>query len=514
MHTLIKNTSFDELQRMLIPTFDEKSFIPDFEGGIIGSYGAASGQIFFSSESLIDAYEQCLSQNKTPHLFLCLRAIDANDIHALSLSCGVISIESNFTDHASVIARQYGKISVFFPEAKIDSEKKEIVIQRNCSLHEGQWLTIVACEYNQKAQFFFECIPLIRSDSKELDALLKECKQVIAMQNNSLKIFANADTVSDAKKALQFYADGIGLCRTEHQFFSPERFSLIQHILETQNQTDLQKLQDLQTQDFFDLLSILDGKPLTVRLLDAPLHEFGFAHEKNPMLGLRGSRLAFAYPYIYKAQVIALANACNQFFQISGDLKKINLKIMLPMIINEKETRHLLFGKKMINEVYQGLRDIFFEHCKLNLHNTLSFGTMIETPKACLVAEKIAQTSSFFSFGTNDLTQCTLSLSRDDFFRFSTLYEKFDLIKNPFLYLDDSVKELIHHACLKAKIIRPDIELSLCGEHAGIINTNAQIGNDNATTIDFCLMNHFTSVSVLPYAIPKVLLYLAKKYID
>jgi pyruvate,orthophosphate dikinase len=349
----------------------------------------------------------------------------------------------------------------------------------------------------------------------------------------------NADTPRDAALALSFGADGVGLCRTEHMFFKAERIHVFRSMLLSEDKAHrekaLAKLQVMQKDDFYGIMKTMAGKEVTIRLLDSPLHEFmphnddelaGYMayiektsgekpkkkdilaqiealHEFNPMLGHRGCRIAVSYPDIYAMQVKAIFEAAYQLRKEGVDARP---EIMIPIVMNPSELKLIAYGKKIEGSNYVGVVDIEeqLRAEKKAAEVEYSIGTMIELPAAALGAGEIARYGRFFSFGTNDLTQTTLGISRDDFTAFMPDYTLYDLINgNPFSTLDVRVKELIALATARGRQTRPDLVCGLCGEHGA-----------NPDNVRFCMDAGLDYVSCSPYSVPIALLAVAQAEID
>jgi pyruvate,orthophosphate dikinase len=350
---------------------------------------------------------------------------------------------------------------------------------------------------------------------------------------------ANAETPRDAALALSFGAEGIGLCRTEHMFFGAERINVFREMILSDSLEDrkkaLNKLKVMQQKDFYGIFKVMAGKEVTVRLLDAPLHEFlphnneelnafmkhleqakkqrlsvaeirarfEALEEFNPMLGHRGCRIAVSYPEIYAMQVQAIFEAA---YRLRDEKTAVYLEIMVPVVMNASELKLIAYGKKIEGTSYTGIIDV-----EENLRAArkakpvpYNIGTMIELPAAALGAGDIAKYGRFFSFGTNDLTQTTLGISRDDFTAFMPDYTLFDLIiGNPFSTLDSRVKELIILATERGRLTRPDLVCGLCGEHGA-----------NPANVRFCMDAGLNYVSCSPYSVPIALLAVAQAELE
>jgi pyruvate,orthophosphate dikinase len=363
---------------------------------------------------------------------------------------------------------------------------------------------------------------------------LFEFLDIVEKYIGQFNVRANADQPRDANVAKDFKARGIGLCRTEHMFFNEKRIMKFREMIisetEDERRRALRVLLPMQRADFYELFKIMEGQPVTIRLLDAPLHEFlprtdesmdlfvqymqsrgrklraseivircEELAEMNPMLGHRGCRVGVTYPEIYETQ-------CRAIFEAACMLRKEGLKvrpeIMIPIVMSKEEIKFIKNGKKIEGKEVKGIRDIKNEVVEEYGIEDLEYevGTMIELPAAALGAGEIAQYAEFFSFGTNDLTQTTYGLSRDDSNSFFPSYSLFDLMKfNLFKYLGDEVKELIGVAALRGRLSRPDIKMGLCGEHGA-----------NPDNIQFCMEAGLNYVSCSPYAIPLAKLGIAQ----
>jgi pyruvate,orthophosphate dikinase len=363
----------------------------------------------------------------------------------------------------------------------------------------------------------------------------------IALTKGFVKDFqvrANAETPRDAALALSFGAEGIGLCRTEHMFFGAERINVFREMILSDSpgarKKALQKLGAMQQKDFYGILKAMAGKVVTIRLLDAPLHEFlphnpdekdaflrhlaksknkaskgeiaariEALEEFNPMLGHRGCRIAVSYPEIYAMQVRAIFEAA---YKLRDEKVAVHPEIMVPVVMNASELKLIAYGKKIEGASYTGIVDVeeSLRAEKKARPVPYEIGTMIELPAAALGAGDIAKYGQFFSFGTNDLTQTTLGISRDDFTGFMADYTLFDLITgNPFSTLDSRVKELIALAAERGRLTRPDLVCGLCGEHGA-----------NPGNVRFCMDAGLNYVSCSPYSVPIALLAVAQAELE
>ncbi len=532
---VIRSLQPGQLNEILHPIVNLTSVkkLKGVSGGIAGAPGAAIGRVYFSTEALIDAYRSAQQKNEDKRLILCMPATYAEDVKAIELATGVLSCEGGYSAHASVVARQYGKVSLVKPDMKIRGKKATI---GSLVINEGDYITINVPYYGD-CQIWLGKAELIEPDPAESGLL-----ELIALVKKHMKNFhvrVNADNPRDAALALQFGADGIGLCRTEHMFFNEKRINVFREMIladdTASRQKALDKLEVMQKDDFYNIFKIMAGKEVTIRLLDAPLHEFlphndaelmsflnyltGGSSKKsskaiskaelqarintlaeiNPMLGHRGCRIAVSYPEIYQMQVRAIFKAA---YQLQKEKVDVHPEIMIPIVMNASELKLIVFGKKIEGKVYKGLVDIEEELRKELKASPLNYkvGTMIELPAAAITSDEIAKYAEFFSFGTNDLSQTTLGISRDDFNRFMPDYSLYDLLEgNPFSQLAQPVKELIEISVKRGKMTRPTLVCGLCGEHGA-----------NPVNIRFCMDAGLHYVSCSPYSVPIACLSIAQ----
>jgi pyruvate,orthophosphate dikinase len=452
----------------------------------------------------------------------------AEDVKAIEVAQGVLTCEGGYASHAPVVARSLGKVALVYPEMKFEREYVKIGSR---TLKEGDHLTLNVPYYEPPAIYFGK-VKLI-TPSPEGSGLI-EYLDVVQRHIDDFDVHANADQPKDAEVAKLFKAKGIGLCRTEHMFFHEKRINTFRAMIiagsRQEREKALAQLKEMQVADFYKLFKIMEGYPVTIRLLDAPLHEFlphtkdsmedfirfmkqkfpklseeeirlrcDMLKEFNPMLGHRGVRVAITYPEIYNMQTRAI-------FEAAYSLKKEGIKvvpeIMIPIVMSALEIKTIRNGKKIEGKSITGIKDIEKEVREEYKSSKIEYwvGTMIELPAAALQADKIARYAEFFSFGTNDLTQTTNGLSRDDFNSFFSDYNEFDLIEeNPFKVLGDQVKELIQLAAERGRLTRPDIHMGLCGEHGA-----------EPTNIPFVKQAGLNYVSCSPYGIPIAKLAIAQ----
>ncbi len=486
------------LDQLLHPSLDPDAKKEILTKGLPASPGAASGKVVFSSE---EAEHQAAEGES---VILCRQETSPEDISGMHAAQGIITSRGGMTSHAAVVARGMGKACVSGAgELNIDAASK-VIRSGEYEIHEGDLITIDG----STGEVILGRVPTVKAELSGEFATLMEW----ADARRRLKIRTNAETELDSKTALDFGAEGIGLCRTEHMFFDADRIQNVREMIFAENEQErakaLEKLLPAQRADFASLFGIMKGLPVTVRLLDPPLHEFlphaeedikTFAsaaglevktvqnrlsdlHESNPMLGHRGCRLGITYPEIYAMQARAIFEGALETAEKNGET--VVPEIMIPLVSFDAELKSL---KAVVDEVAQ---QVFTAKGK-SLDYTV--GTMIELPRAALMADTIAQYADFFSFGTNDLTQTTLGISRDDAGRFLPSYvDKGILEYDPFARLDtEGVGQLIQMAKEKGQSVKSDIKLGICGEHGG-----------DPSSIEFCEKIGLDYVSCSPYRVP------------
>lgn len=519
---LILTIKPNQLNELLHPVIDPRTVknVKSIKGGIAGSTGAAIGRVFFSTPKLLEEYKRAIMSGQDTNMILVLPASYAEDVKAIEVARGVISTEGGFSSHAPVVARSLGKVAMVQPDLKISKTSMTLAGK---VVKEGDYVSINV-PYYEDPTLYLGKVGLIEPDFKTNG--LFDFLEIVDRYVKEFNVRANADQGRDAKVAKDFKAAGIGLCRTEHMFFNEKRIMKFREMIiaedEKERRKALEALRPMQRSDFYDLFKTMAGNPVTIRLLDAPLHEFLPRNEDsmkeflkymqsrktkmkaadirsrceelgemNPMLGHRGCRVAITYPEIYEMQ-------CKAIFEAACMLKKegieVEPEIMIPIVMSENEVRFIKNGKSIEGKEVRGISSIKDEVIEeygvdeVNYH----VGTMIELPAAALGAGRIAAYAEFFSFGTNDLTQTTYGLSRDDSNSFFPDYSLYDLMAhNPFKYLGDEVKELIETAALRGRLTRPDIKIGLCGEHGA-----------NPRNIEFCMGAGLNYVSCSPYSIP------------
>jgi pyruvate, orthophosphate dikinase len=479
----------EQLDQLLHPMIDPKSTYEPAAKGLNASPGAAKGAIALDADT---AEERGRAGED---VILVRRETTPDDIHGLIQSRGVLTAHGGMTSHAAVVARGMGKPCVAGCEGlSIDLDARTITLGGR-TLEESDTITIDG----GSGHVILEDVELVPPQINEhFETILGWADEV-----RRLKVRANADTPEDAAKAREFGAQGIGLCRTEHMFMAEGRLPVVRAMILASNDEErreaLAKLLPLQQGDFEGIFEAMAGLPVTIRLLDPPLHEFlppleeadspqmaariRALTEANPMLGTRGCRLGLMFPEIYAMQVRAIVRAAVAVEERSGDAPLV--EIMHPLVGFAEELRRLreLTLDTASSEMEQASREIDY-----------LVGTMIELPRACIRADEIAEHADFFSFGTNDLTQTALGFSRDDAEQgFLTHYLEHDVIgENPFQHLDVSgVGDLMRIAVERARGVRADLKLGICGEHGG-----------DAASVAFCHDLGLDYVSCSPYRVP------------
>jgi pyruvate,orthophosphate dikinase len=486
------------LDQLLHPTIDPSAEKTVIGNGLPASPGAATGQIVFNSEDAEKA------KNEGIPTILVRTETSPEDIHGMHAAEGILTARGGMTSHAAVVARGMGKPCVSGAGGiRIDYEAGELRVPGH-TFKKGDIITIDG----STGQVLLGAGAMQRPElSGSFGDLMEWADELRRMD-----VRTNAETPADAKSARSFGAEGIGLCRTEHMFFDGERIIAAREMILSETEEDrrkaLAKLLPMQRSDFIELFEIMAGLPVTIRLLDPPLHEF-LPHtdkdieevaeamgvdaeilrrrnvalqESNPMLGHRGCRLAVSYPEIAEMQVRAIIEAAIEAGKKAG--KAVVPEIMVPLV---SMTAELDYVKQRIDAVVKDIEAETGESVEYMV------GTMIELPRAALRAQEIANSAEFFSFGTNDLTQTTFGISRDDAQMFLTTYEAKGIIKrDPFVSLDvDGVGELVKIAAEKGRSTRDNIKLGICGEHGG-----------DPDSIEFCETINLDYVSCSPFRVP------------
>jgi len=505
-NTAIMRVSHEHLDQLLHPMVDPKAIkaAKSLTKGLNASPGAACGKIVFTAKEAEEWAE--LGER----VLLVRKDTSPEDIGGMVVAEGILTSTGGMTSHAAVVARGMGTPCVAGAKG-VSVQGKKVVIGDK-SFKEGDWMTIDG----STGDVYEGELPLVAPKiSKEIEAFLAWCDEVRAGSlRGSVKGFdvrTNADQPEDAKRAFGFGAQGVGLCRTEHMFFEKEKLVHFRAMIladdEQIRKDALKKILPLQKKDFFGIFKAMEGKPVTIRLLDPPLHEFvphtkedvaelakqlgvktkdlqpkiDKLHESNPMLGHRGCRLAVTYPEIYDMQVEAIVLAAVDCVKKGLPVKP---EIMIPIVCDEQELALLRpSAERIVKSVLE----------KAKVKMDIQIGTMIEVPRAALLADKIAAYADFFSFGTNDLTQMTFAFSRDDVASFLPVYMEKELLEvDPFKSVDEEgVGILMDWATTKGRSVKPNFKVGICGEQGG-----------DPATIDFCFRTGLNYVSCSPFRVP------------
>ena len=506
----------ESIDSLLVPVFDPKALksatLIGF--GLPAGPGAAAGRIAFTAANAVT------ETRKGNKVVLCRSETSPDDLKGMLHSQGILTSRGGVSSHAALVARQLGKVCICGAgDININYEKRTLTAGK-VVLHEGDYISI----NGSTGKIYKGAIETADSEVKRvLEGGLKPAssftyelfKTVMkwADKHRSLKIRTNADTPLMARQAVSFGAEGIGLCRTEHMFFDGDRIDYMRQMIlavdEVQRRAALKKLLPFQRKDFVGLFKEMNGRPVTIRLLDPPLHEFlphddvvrrqlaeklgvpfdfvidriKSLHEENPMLGCRGCRLGILYPEITEMQTRAIFEAAAQVLKNKRGTR-VNPEIMIPLVgFREELSDQLSIVHRIAREVMKAKR----------VRVNYTVGTMVEVPRAAITADEIAMEADFFSFGTNDLTQTTLGLSRDDMGLFYDEYQRKEIFsQNPFASLDQSgVGKLMKLAVDKGRTAKPELKLGICGEHAG-----------DPSSIDYCHRAGLNYVSCSPPRVP------------
>ncbi|MGI6776033.1 MAG: pyruvate, phosphate dikinase [Patescibacteria group bacterium] len=492
----------EQINQLLHRRLDPNARLQVIAKGLAASPGGASGEVVFDAD-------KAESEGQLGNQVILVRPeTSPDDVHGVIWAQGVLTSRGGMTSHAAVVARGLGRPCVCgAEEVKIDLEKRQFT-SRGQTIKEGEIITI----NGSTGEVILGAVPMVEPK------LSRELKTVLSWADSlaKLKVYTNADYPRDAKTARDFGAKGIGLCRTEHMFMEQERLPYVQEMILAPNAQErekpLEKIGHFQKEDFMGLFRIMDGLPVIIRLIDPPLHEFlpkeeeieehlskakskkekehweamraarNSLHEDNPMLGLRGCRLGILMPEIIRMQTRAILEAA---LDVKKEGKKVKPQIMVPLVAFKEE---LAFVKK---EIQNEAKKVFAKHGE---KIAFKIGTMIELPRAALRAGEIAQEAEFFSFGTNDLTQTAIGISRDDAEgKFLASYQELGIIKtNPFQTLDqDGVGELVQIGAERGRKTNPSLSVGICGEHGG-----------EPESIKFCHQVGLNYVSCSPYRVP------------
>ena len=489
-----------KLDELLHPVFDKKAIANAqvITKGLPASPGAATGPVVFFAE---DA-EKILAESGQKAILVRIET-SPEDLKGMLDAAGILTARGGMTSHAAVVARGMGKCCVSGAgELEIDYKTRTIRVN-GFTVKEGDWISL----NGSTGEVYLGQVATMAADlSGDFGQLME-----LAGKYAVLKVRANADTPKDALQAFAFGAEGIGLCRTEHMFFEGDRIKAIREMIladdEAGRRVALAKLLPIQRGDFEGLFKAMNGFPVTVRLLDPPLHEFVPHDEKgqqemakemnvplqkivakveslaefNPMLGHRGCRLGNTYPEITEMQARAIIEAA---MNVKAQGIPVHVEIMVPLVGNHKELRY-----------QKGIIDATAEQVFSERNDKIDYmvGTMIEVPRAAVTANQIAEVAEFFSFGTNDLTQMTLGFSRDDIGKFLPVYLEKGILKNdPFQILDrNGVGQLIREAVFKGRSTREKLKCGICGEHGG-----------EPSSVEFCHYAGLNYVSCSPFRVP------------
>ena len=489
------------LDSLLHPTFpkEELERVKPVGQGLAASPGAAAGQIVFTADDVVDWVE------KGHKVILVRLETSPEDIEGMHFARGILTVRGGMTSHAAVVARGMGTCCVSGCGAiKMDEANKKFELGGKV-YKEGDWISLDGSTGNIYGERLHTAEAEISGEFGRIMAWADKFR--------ALQVRTNADTPKDARQAFNFGAEGIGLCRTEHMFFDPDRIAAIRQMIVSdtveQREKALEKLEPMQQGDFEAIYEAMKGRPVTIRLLDPPLHEFvpteeediialakemkisvdhlksvvASLHEFNPMMGHRGCRLDVTYPEIAKMQTAAIIKAALAV-RSRRPAWKIEPEIMVPLV---GEARELAYVKSVIDATAKRI----IKEAGSDMHYKV--GTMIEIPRAALTADDIAKEAEFFSFGTNDLTQMTFGFSRDDAGKFlASYYDRKIYESDPFSRLDQiGVGRLVEMACRLGRQTRPDIKLGICGEQGG-----------DPSTVEFCHNVGLTYVSCSPFRVP------------
>ena len=494
----VRRVNPQALDQLLHPTLDPKAKRTLFSKGLPASPGAASGTVVFSAD------EAEMRAGKGESVVLVRVETSPEDIHGMHAARGILTTRGGMTSHAAVVARGMGRPCVAGAGGVRVDYNAQTLSSGGATIRAGEVITLDGAT----GEVFAGAVAMIEPDLSEDFTTLMQWADGM----RRLKVRTNAETPLDAETARKFGAEGIGLCRTEHMFFAPERINIVRQMImaddEAGRRAALDKLLPFQRQDFVELFRIMAGLPVTIRLLDPPLHEFlphsdaeladaaeGLGQdvetvrrraaelsEANPMLGHRGCRLGITYPEIYEMQARAIFEAALEIGRETGS--PVVPEIMIPLIGTKRE---LDITRAQVDRAAKAA----FAEAGASIEYLV--GTMIELPRAALTADRIAEAADFFSFGTNDLTQTVFGLSRDDAGKFLPHYVEAGILpKDPFVSIDiDGVGALVRLAAEKGRQTRPGLKMGICGEHGG-----------DPASIAFCESVGLDYVSCSPYRVP------------
>ncbi|MCD6144795.1 MAG: pyruvate, phosphate dikinase [Methanosarcinales archaeon] len=491
----------DQLDQLLHPMVDPKAEVDVLAKGLAASPGAAVGKVVFTSHKALEWAE------RGEKVILVRLETSPDDVGGMAASQGILTARGGMTSHAAIVGRGMGKCCVVgCNDIAVDEEKNQFVVG-DVVVGEGDYITLDGTKGEVILGKTDLVEPKMTDDFRTLMGWAVSAKR--------LGVRTNADTPHDSGVARNFGAEGIGLCRTEHMFFGADRLPIVQQMILADNKESrknaLDKLMPMQKEDFKEILRVMKDLPVTIRLLDPPLHEFlpktaedmekaashiGIPvdelkkivqnlHEINPMLGHRGCRLGITYPEIYQMQVQAIFEAACE---LTEEGYRVIPEIMIPLIGHINELR---FTKERLIEAAQKVMERYGTDIEYMV------GTMIEVPRAVVTADEIAEEAEFFSFGTNDLTQMTFGFSRDDIGKFLPFYLKEGILeRDPFVTIDQNgVGKLIAMGVTKGRSTKPDLKIGICGEHGG-----------DPASVEFCHRTGLDYVSCSPFRIPLAIL--------
>jgi pyruvate,orthophosphate dikinase len=490
-----------KIDELLHPMLDPKAEKKIIARGLPASPGAAVGKVVFHADDAV------AEAQKGERVVLVRVETSPEDIHGMTAAQGILTARGGMTSHAAVVARGMGKCCVAGSSSiNVDYGKQQFSVNADGKLLVVKKGDVISLD-GGKGEVILGAVPM---SAPELDDDYRQLMRWVD-ERRKLAVRTNADTPTDAKTARNYGAEGIGLCRTEHMFFAEDKILAVRQMILADNVAErrraLDKILPMQEADFVGIFRAMDGLPVTIRLLDPPLHEFlpqeaaqidivakelgvsaavvrarvAALHESNPMLGHRGCRLAMTNPEIYETQVRAIMQAA---VTVAGEGLAVHPEIMIPIIGHERELQ-------IMKELVVRVAEAVLAERKTKL--AYSVGTMIELPRACLVADKLAKEAQFFSFGTNDLTQTTLGVSRDDAASFLGEYVRRGVYSvDPFVAIDrEGMGQLIAMGVERGKKTRPDLKIGICGEHGG-----------EPSSVAFCHDLGFDYVSCSPFRVP------------
>ncbi|MEA3323943.1 MAG: pyruvate, phosphate dikinase [Euryarchaeota archaeon] len=505
--TAILRVEPDQLDQLLHPMIDPKATVDALAKGLAASPGAAVGKVVFSSHRAMELAE------KGEKVILVRLETSPDDVGGMAASQGILTARGGMTSHAAIVGRGMGKCCVVgCNEIDVDGEAKRFTVGGTV-VNEGDYITLDGT----KGDVILGVTDLVEPEMTGDFGTLMDW----ASRAKRLVVRTNADTPHDSEVARNFGAEGIGLCRTEHMFFGEERLPIVQQMIlacdEASRRVALDKLMPMQKEDFKGIFEVMKDLPVTIRLLDPPLHEFlpkteedvietalrmdmkvddlkniiQNLHEVNPMLGHRGCRLGITYPEIYEMQVQAIFEAACEL-AAGRDCHIVTPEVMIPLVGHINELR---FTKERLVETANAVME------RYDIEIEYMVGTMIEVPRAAVTADEIATEAEFFSFGTNDLTQMTFGFSRDDVGKFLPFYVKEGILaSDPFVTIDQTgVGKLVEMGTQKGRSTKPDLKIGICGEHGG-----------NPASVEFCHRTGLDYVSCSPFRIPIAILAAAQ----